>query len=82
MNEGMGWRKCAHCGKDRYCTEQAMFEHQEDCPQRPSKRSSTRLCPKCGSMLTRFANPAGELWLCINADCDYELGVVTGRKIT
>lgn len=74
----MEWRKCKHCEKDRYCTEQAMFEHQEDCPMRPSQRSKMKICPKCGSVLVRYA---GEHWVCANVACDYELGMINGGKL-
>lgn len=72
----MYWHKCPHCQKDKYCTETSMRDHIEDCNQRPSLQQE-RPCPKCASKLAKVL-PAS--WICLNQDCDYQLGVLTGGK--
>lgn len=72
----MYWHKCPHCSIDKYCSEAAMRDHIEDCPQRPSLKKN-RPCPKCGGMLEKIL-PAS--WICLNENCDYQLGVLGGKQ--
>lgn len=75
----MIWRKCPHCGKDRYCTDNAMVQHVEDCPERPTLKAKRKLCPKCASIMQHAGNG---VWACAMSDCDFTLEVVPGGKIS
>ncbi len=78
MSQDSMWRKCPHCGSDKYCSEGVMRDHIEDCPRRPSRVARMHLCPKCGSVLSKVS---GEGWLCVNEQCDYQIGVIQGGKL-
>ena len=72
------WRKCQHCGKERYCSAALLRDHEEDCDQRPSLRQrKAPTCPKCGSRLGPVKPNA---WICLSEPCDFEIGVIQGGK--
>lgn len=78
MSTNMEWRRCKHCDRERFCTPQAMYEHEEDCPKRPSQVS--KLCPKCGFVLVKTVNCTWLEYVCSNYDCKYELTMMPGGK--
>jgi hypothetical protein len=78
MSQDAMWRVCSYCKKQKYCSATLMRDHEEDCDQRPSLRAKLSLCPKCGSALAKTK----VLYVCLNVDCDYELGVVLGGKVS
>jgi len=80
MSTEMEWRKCRHCAKDRYCTPQALVDHEEDCPERPSLRPKTKVCGVCGSVMERVTAVDRTSWICINTSCARTVTLFQGRK--
>lgn len=78
MSQETFWRECRHCNKKKYCTEQTMRDHEEDCDQRPSRKSNMKLCPQCGSVLQKVLPGS---WICVSESCDFQVDVLFGGKL-
>jgi len=82
MSEGLEWWTCRHCTTKRYCTEKAMQEHEEDCPQRPSQRMhKVWECGACGSMMERVTAVTHTSYICINVNCARTISLFKGGKL-
>ena len=71
------WRKCTHCDKQMYSTELVLNTHEEDCDKRPRKQA--KCCPKCGSAMQKLVD---NTWVCSSPNCDFQIDVLSGGKLT
>lgn len=72
------WRKCQHCGKEKYCTASLMRDHEEDCDQRPSRKAKRPTCPVCSNVLQKVSTNA---WICPSDNCTFTVGILPGGKL-